>query len=530
MPYISHAMVEHSIHQTETLSRFYDGIFDQYGNRTAIRTSRQRMSYETFDERTRRLANFFHTIGLGVGDPVGILMRNRVEFLTSLIAAARAGVVAVPLNGRSNTDRLRVIFRDLHLEALIVGPDLADVGHELQQGDVDIKYFIGIGDDADRPLGFHEYESIFDRAEDDLPPVQVQPDDIAGIYFTSGTTGKPKGTLHTHESLVKNLLVHYFEMEITHRERLLLVTPLGHSAGLFAMAALAIVGTVFLEQGFEPETVTNRIEDDDISWTYLVPSMLTDLLEFIDGRRIDSASLNTLAYGSGPLSPSKIQEGIETLGQIFIGFYGLTEVPNLVTVLPKAQHDPANEAWLRSVGRPCRQVEVTVFEEENDWSGDIGEIGIRSAYEMEGYLRDGHDLTGRQQWIRTGDIGRIDDEGRVFVFERLEDSIIVNGEPVFSTEIENVIEKRPDISRAAVIGVPADPTVDVTPRPERTEQRIKAVIVPTDGTDLSPATVQTYCAERLPERKVPDSIDRVDTLPETPYGQIDKQLLREPYW
>jgi fatty-acyl-CoA synthase len=514
----------------ETLCRFYNGVFDRYGNRTAIRTDRRRISYETFDERTRRLANFFHTIGLGAGDAVGILMKNRVEFLTSLIAAARAGVVAVPLNGRSNTDRLRVIFRDLHLEALIVGPELADLGHELQQGDLDIKYFIGVGDDTDRPLGFHEYESIFERADDDLPPVQVQPDDVAGIYFTSGTTGEPKGTLHTHESLVRNLIVHFFEMEITYRERLLLVTPLGHSAGLFAMAALASGGTIFLEQEFEPETVVRRIENDDISWTYLVPSMLTDLLTFTDGRRVDTASLDTLAYGSGPLSVSTLRTGIETFGDVFIGFYGLTEVPNLVTVLPKSRHDTANEVWLRSVGRPCRQVEVTVFEDENDWSGDIGEIGIRSAYEMQGYLRDDHDLTGRRQWIRTGDLGRIDDEGRVFVFERMEDSIIVDGEPVFSTDIESVIEQRPDITRAAVIGVPADPTLDVTPRPERTEQRIKAVVVPADGSEPSPATVQTYCAERLPEREVPDSVDRVDALPETPYGQIDKQLLREPYW
>lgn len=515
---------------TKTLNQFYEDLFDRYGDRTAVYTERQQISYTTFAERTRRLANFFRTIGLGPSDPVGILMRNRVEYLTSLIAAARAGVVAVPLNGQSDIGRLRTILRDLQLEALLVGPELAEIGYKLQQSDIDIKYFIGIGDDSDRPLGFHEYQAIFERAEDTIPSVQIQPDDVAGIFFTSGTTGEPKGTLHTHESLVTNLLAHYFELDITRQERMLLMTPLGHSAGLFGMAALATGATIFLEHEFDPQTVVRRIENGDISWLYLVPSMLTDLLAFTDNQQVDTTSLETLVYGSGPLSPSKIQDGIETFGDVFIGFYGLTEVPNLVTVLPKERHDPADQQWLRSVGRPCRQAAVTVFHEENDWADNIGEIGVQAAYEMKDYLRDSTELAEERRWIRTGDLGHIDSDGRVFVLERIEDSIIVDGEPVFSTEVESVIEEHPDVTQAAVIGVPVDPTRDVLPQPEQTEQHIKAVIVPSTDADLAPATVQTYCGERLPDRKIPDSIDQVDELPETPYGQIDKQLLREPYW
>lgn len=513
-----------------TLDRFYGDLFDRYGNQQAITTTEEVVSYATFDERTAKLANFFQSIGLGSGDPIGILAQNRIEYLTVLIAAARAGVVAVPLNSSSGIDRLKYIFRDADLEALVVGPALADTGQEIQQSNIDVGYLIGIGHDDDLPLGFHSFETILERADKTPPKVTTHPDDIAAIYYTSGTTADPKGTLHTHESIILNIYAHHFELEIQRDDRLLLVTPLGHSAGFFAMAALAQGAEIVLEREFYPEAVVERVTDDGISWTYLIPTMITELLEFTKDTEAEFESLETMVYGSAPLSPSKVAQGMETFGDVFIQFYGLTEIPNLVTVLPKARHDSNDEQWLHSTGRPARLADVTVFTDENDWDDDIGEIGIRAAYQMTGYLNDRHDFTAERRWIRTGDIGRIDEKGRLHVLDRVQNTIIVDGEPVFSTEVENVIEQHEGIAKVAVIGVPARKPAVPNPAPQQVEQSIKAIVVPADGGEISPPEIEQYCRDLLPERKRPDSIDTVGDLPETPYGKVDKQLLREPYW
>lgn len=513
-----------------TLDRFYGSLFNRYGDQKAITTAEEVLSYADFDERTAKLANFFQSIGLGSGDPVGILSQNRTEYLTALIAAARAGIVAVPLNASSGLDRLKYIFRDADLEALVVGPALAETGHEIQQSDIDVGYLIGVGHDDDLPLGFHSFETILERADDTPPSVTTYPDDIAAIYYTSGTTADPKGTLHNHEAIILNIYAHHFELEIQRDDRVLLVTPLGHSAGFFAMAALAQGAEIVLERGFDPEMVVERVTEDAISWTYLIPTMISELLEFTRDAETNFESLDTLVYGSAPLSPSKVVQGIEAFGDVFIQFYGLTEIPNLVTVLPKGRHTSDDDQWLHSTGRPARLADVTVLTDENDWDDDIGEIGIRATYQMTGYLNDQHECTADRRWIRTGDIGRIDEKGRLHVLDRVQNTIIVNGEPVFSTEVENVIEQHEGIAKVGVIGIPVRKPAVPNPAPQQVEQSIKAIVVPADEGMVSPPELEEYCRDQLPERERPDSIDTVGDLPETPYGKVDKQLLREPYW
>lgn len=513
-----------------TVTAFYDDLFDRYDDRIAIKSAEQETTYTEFEDRTAKIANFLYSIGLGSDDKVGILMENRPEYLTALIGAMRANVIAVPLNSDSCPERIKSILRNLQLDVLVISSNLIDLGQEIQHSDIDINYFLGVGPEEDLPLGFHNFNSTLSKATATTPPVNTQPDDIAAIYHTGGTTGEPKATVHDHRGICLNLYAHFHEMEIRRGERLLLMTPLGHSAGFFSMAGLAQGGTVYLQRTFDPEKVVQRLESDVISWMYLTPKMVSELLKHARDREISAETLNTLVYGSAPLSSSKLKEGIEQFGDVFVQFYGLTEIPNLVTVLPKVRHDPTNEEWLQSAGRPARLAEVTIFTEENTWSKNVGEVGIRAPYAMIGYLDDRPHHSNEQTWIRTGDIGRLDEKGRLHILDRIQNVIISDGQPVFSTEVENVIEQPPDVFKAAVIGVPKHSTEMVNPRPERTEQSIKAIVVPNNGENLSETAIQDRCREKLDSRQVPNSVDIVGELPETPYGKIDRRLLREPYW
>jgi len=220
---------------------------------------------------------------------------------------------------------------------------------------------------------------------------------------------------------------------------------------------------------------------------------------------------------------------------VFVQFYGLTEVPNLVAVLSKANHDTDENAWLRSNGIPAQLADITLLEFGNEWDerdDDVGEIGVQSPYAMEGYL--GEDLTASRsssEWIRTGDVGRIDDDGRLYILDRIQNVIISDDQLVYSTEVESVIQRHPMVSEVATIGVPRD-SVDYIRDASfhENEQDVKAVLSLADGEMLELDELQAFCRERLDPPAVPDSVDTVGTLPQTPYGKVDKKLLRDPYW
>ncbi|WP_265109990.1 AMP-binding protein [Halosolutus halophilus] len=513
-----------------TLDRFYAGLFDRYDERTAIVDERQELTYGELGDRTARFANVLASIGLGNGDFVGILLSNRLEYLIAQLGAARAGVVAVPFNYQVDQSTIGPILEDANVKTLVVGPEHFETIQQLRQEAFEFNYLIGVGDESAPPLGFHQFCEMLSRVDADPPSIATAPDDAAAIHYTGGTTGPPKGTVHTHYATILNMYAHVNELEVHHGVEMLLVTPLGHSAGKFVLAGLMQGGTVHLQQQFDGQRVLRTIDREGITWTYLIPTMIARLLDepAIDDHDLDS--LETLTYGSAPIPPARLAEGLDRLGKVFVQFYGLTEVPNLVAVLPKSKHDPEDDHWLRSAGLRAQLAEITIFDDETNWDDDVGEIGIRSPYAVDGYLnRDGpFDADG---WIRTGDVGYLDDEGRLYVLDRIQDVLTVDGEAVYSTEVESVIQRHPDVSQVAVIGVPTEPTraADGLDR-IRIDQRVKAIVVPADDAELTAEELRAFSAGDLPDRALPESIDTVGQLPETPYGKIDKRLLREPYW
>lgn len=513
-----------------TLDRFYTGLFNRYDDRTALVDEKGELTYSDLDEQSARFANVLDSVGLGSGDLVGILLGNRSEYVVTQIGAARAGVVAVPFNYQIDRSTIKPVLEETDIRTLVVGPEHLETIQEFRDGPLDFNNLIGVSDEENPPLGVHSYEEMLERVDPALPSTSINPGDVAAVHYTGGTTGQPKGALHTHHATILNMYAHLHELEVEPGTEMLLATPLGHSAGKFMLAGLMQGGAIHIQQGFDSTRILETIEGEEITWTYLVPTMAGRLLDDADIDEYDLETLNTLVYGSAPIPPSRLSEGLETLGNVFIQFYGLTEVPNLVSVLPKDKHETDDEAWLQSAGLPAQLVELRIFDSGTDWGDDVGEIGVRSPYAVDEYLNRGQ-LVDDSDWIRTGDVGYIDDEGRLHVLDRIQDIIMVDDEPVYSTEVESIVQRHPDVRQVAVIGVPEN-----TDRARGTRdrsafnQRIKAIIVPDTDADITVDELQAFCSEYLTERSLPDSIDTVGQLPETPYGKVDKRLLREPYW
>lgn len=521
--------------ELSTLGEFYEELFHRYNDDPAIKFQGEITTYSDLDRQSAKLASAFHSLGLSGNDRVAILIRNRPEFLITEIAAARANVTTVPLNSQVSDEECEYVLGDASPDVLVVGPTFLDTVRDLQQRELDCKHIIGLGKDSDLPIGFHSFERLLNKASPDPPKVHSTADDISTIFYTGGTTGDQKGTLHTHESFILNLYSHIYELEIGKKESGLLVTPLSHSAGYFAKAILMQGGTVVLDQEFDPETVLHRIEDEQISWLYLTPTMIAETLDHPAVTDTDTASLETLVYGSAPIPTTRLEQGVDVLGSVFIQFYGLTEVPNLVAVLPKAKHDTDDKKWLQSNGVPAQMTEITLLNfgnEWDEWEDDVGEVGVQSPYAMKGYLNN--DLTesrSTSEWIRTGDIGRIDEQGRLYILDRIQNVIVSDDQLVYSTEVESVIQRHPNVREVAVIGIPEDSTDYIKDATfHESEQTVKAVLSLDNGEILELDELQDFCQERLEQPAIPESIDTVGALPQTPYGKVDKKLLRDPYW
>lgn len=517
-----------------TLDEFYAKLFDRYADSVAVQSARTRLQYGELGQEAGAFANALREMQLGIGDRVGLLMRNRYEYLVTEVATAQAGGILVPLIDSLDEESIGYIVNDADVDILVVGPSYFDIGKKLlADSGTDLDFIVGLADGGSLPIGFQAYERVISKADDEPPNVEISPTDGVVAQYTSGTTGTQKGALHTHEGLVSNIYSHISELDFHRDERMLLTTPLGHSAGYCARGVLTQGGTVLLQDGFDAERVLETIEEERVTATFMVPTMIAELLDSPQLAEHETDSLRTLIYGAAPIPTTTLKEGLEQLGEVFIQLYGLAEVPNLVTVLPKHEHDPANEAGLNSAGYPVQLANIEVLSDEYEWEDDIGEIVVSSPYAMMGYLNDDNGSAAESEPIRTGDLGQIDDAGRLVVLDRIDDVILHDGQPIYSTEVEDVVQRHPAVSQVAVIGVPRDKDVARrgTSKPRReTDQLLKAVIVPASGNRVNRDDLQEFCRDNLAEYEVPDSVDEVAKLPETPYGKIDKKTLRKPYW
>jgi acyl-CoA synthetase (AMP-forming)/AMP-acid ligase II len=474
-----------------------------------------------------RLANALISMGLQVGDRIAILSRNRIEYVLLYFAASKAGVVPVPLNYRLVPLQWAYIINDARVRALMTGEEYVDSIDAIRKDLKTVERFVAFR--ATNKSGWEKYHQWITHQPDTAPPISIQEDADVYQMYTSGTTGHPKGALLTHRTVTANVMQNSFIGKGTPGERSLVVLPLFHAATVpTTFSPVSWGGSLYIMEGFDPTQVVRVLSEERIGFATLVPTMIQACLLSVPG--IASRyyeHLRVIYYGASPISEQTLRCAMQVFPCEFLQTYGLTEATQAVTFLSPADHRRAlseKPELLLSAGRPVVGTELRIVDGYDNpvSNGTVGEIVVRGPQLMRGYWNrpDETAQTLRGGWLHTGDAGMLDDEGYLYIRDRVKDVIISGGENVYPTGIERVLCMHPAIAEAAVIGVPD----------ERWGEVVKAVVVLCKGATATEEEIIDFCRNKLAGFERPRSVDFVDALPRNPSGKVLKRVLREPYW
>lgn len=527
-----------------TLPPLFHKALRKYADRTAVVAGDRRLTYADLDARSSALATALVGTGVEPGDRVAVLLSNCPEYPVVDLGIVKAGAARLPLNPMLSPEEVRHALADSGAGTVVCDAEHADVPAEVAPSLSSSLEVILVDGEAGMPkrigVSVHRYERLLAEGEEPeatAPAVEVAPDDVAGHFYTGGTTGEPKGVVYSQAGLAANLYAHLAELGFDGADTGLVVTPLSHSAGTFLWANLLAGATTVVQQGFDVERTLATVEERDVTWTFMVPTMIYRLLDHgVEG--YDCSSLERLIYGAAPMRPDRLREGIEALGPVFCQFYGQTEVPNLITTLGRQEHAAAvrgtNPERLQSAGQPCLLADVRIVDTETGDDvpagepdetlppGEPGEVVVAAPYAFEGY----HDRpaetarTLRDGWVFTGDVGHIDEDGYLYLLDRKRDVIVTGGMNVYSHEVEDALGDHPEVQNVAVFGVPDDDWGEA----------VHAVVVPESPGALAAADVKSHADACLADYKKPKSVEFAEELPTTAHGKVDKEALREPYW
>lgn len=472
-------------------------------------------SYAEADDISWRAAAFFQLQGIGKGDRVGFMCFNTPGFAFGMLGAWRVGAVVVPINHKLQAPEVDYILTHAKVKLLILDGALQDVATRLT-GDV-VQF--GTGTELPgRPSFDASIQSLAKLPSGDL----VDEGAIAEILYTSGTTGRPKGCLLSHENIYYAAFGAMQAVRMVPDERMLIAMPLWHSSPLnnWFLGTICVGGTVVLLREYHPKALIETIEAEKITAFFGPPiAWLLPLQMGLEIDRYDLRSLRACVYGGGPISAETARRLMVSYpnGQ-FYQVFGMTETGPTGTVLyPQEQVNKAG-----SIGRtpvPGAKMRVVRDDGLEAQPGDVGELWLQAPSLMQSYL-DAPEATSSaiiEGWYRTGDLVRLDDDGYLFVVDRRKDMIITGGENVYSKEVEDVLIAHPSISDVAVVG---------HPHPAWGET-VVAYIVPTTGVTIDEAELQAFLATRLAKYKIPRRYHVREALPRTPTGKLSKTLLRK---
>lgn len=511
------------IHLVQFLSRAA-GLFPQ---RTAIRFSDRTRTWADLDLATQELAGGLRSLGIAPGDRVAILALNSDRYIELFFAAWRLNAAVVPLNTRWSVDEVRFALEDSTPAVLIVDDAFAAMARTLNWplAGQSLVYIGG----GPGPEGAMSYQALR-RGAEPITSLGGGGEDMAGIFYTGGTTGRPKGVMLAHTSLVATLLAGLGGDDAPHDEAsLLCVLPMFHMAGAqLAVVAALSARPLIVHPGFDPAAILACVEQDRVDTLSLVPAMWGMLVDHPKAAEADLSSLTRAAYGASPMPEGILRRVMARLPQArFLQGYGQTETAGICTLLGPDDHDPdgPNAHRLRSAGQPILFSELRILDENGEVQprGQVGEIAIRSTGAMLGYWNRPQETadTLRDGWIMSGDAGYLDDDGYLFIVDRTKDMIISGGENVYSAETESALSTHPDVLECAVIGIP-----DAT-----WGERVHAIVRLKPGLRPDPDSLIDFCKARIAGYKCPRSIDfREAPFPLSAAGKVLKRELRAPYW
>jgi len=473
-------------------------------------------------DRIRHLAGALTEMGVGRGDVVAFLDKNHPACVETFLAAASLGAATAIINFRLAGDEMDYVLNDSGAKVLIVGSEFKPGIEKIRDQLTALEKVVEVTPDGTEG---DEYEALLAAATPVDRSADVEPDDVAIIMYSSGTTGRPKGVALTQANLIAHTESAFAGWELDEGDKNLVAMPLFHVGGSSYMQLGLHTGVAsYMTRDVDGAQLAGGILSG-ANRTFLVPAVLSKVLESGEDAVKLFAALKTYGYGASPMPLPLLRKALEAWPDTdFIQAYGLTEVGGVISLLAPEDHRSGDEERMGSAGRVVPGAEVRVVDPdslEDVEPGKQGELWFKSKQLMKGYHNKPDatkEAVTEDGWFRTGDIGRVDDDGYIFVEDRLKDMIITGGENVYSIEVERVLAEHPAVAEVAVIGVPD----------EKWGESVKAV-VSLEG-EVTDEELISWAKERLAGYKCPRTVDIVDELPRNPTGKILKKDLREPHW
>ncbi|MEK3937336.1 long-chain fatty acid--CoA ligase [Sporosarcina sp. FSL W7-1349] len=489
---------------------------DRNADKVALVYKDRRFTYSELNDRVNRLANAFVQLGVEKGDRVNALLLNRNELMEAMFACAKIGAILVPINFRLSVDEVEYIVNDSGGILFLYDERLKAIAEGLRKRVPAVRSYIRVGDEQ-AGTDVH-YEQLLGQASNEEPEYEIGLDDAHMMMYTSGTTGRPKGALLTHGNTQWNAINVIHEFPIDQETITLTVAPLFHIGGMniFTTPTLYRGGTVVLEDRFNPQGTLDIIEKEKITALFLVPAMWLAIMQFPRIDEYDIRSL-TLNISGGAPCPITVIEFFQKRNVPFFEGFGLTETAPVVAVLDSKNSLRKNG----SVGKPPIHTEIKIVDpnEKEVPIGEVGELIVKGPNIFVKYWNKPEETERaiKNGWFFTGDLAKQDEEGFLYIVDRMKDMIITGGENVYPIEVEQVLFRHPNIKEVAVLGYPD----------EKWGESVKAVIALKDAAEpISLICIREFCEGKLASFKIPKQIELVDELPRNATGKVLKTVLR----
>ena len=489
----------------------------RYRNRIAISTENSAISFTRVDEISSQLANVLVGLGIEQLERVGVLVGNELLTVPLDFAALKARCVRVPLNARLSSREHTLMISSANVRRVIYSPSLSERVNELQTT-LDGVEFLSLGSND---FGHLDILAASESASSSATTRTHAPGDPILALFTSGTTGTLKAAVHsqaTYGAIVTNILANLISPE---RDDVMIhAAPLIHASGTFVFPFWLRGARAHVMNGFSPDAYLSNCAKEGVTHASLVPTMVQMLMDHVDPREYD-LSLRSIIYGASPMPTSTIARAMESFGPIFTQYYGQTEAPLAISVLPASDHDP-QRGLLQSAGAPSVDATIRIVTPEGGevQAGEVGEITVEAPFVMEGYL-DAPALNAETliapHHLRTRDLGYLDESGYLYLVDRSSDMIISGGYNVYPREVEDILLSHPDVAECGVVGQ-SDPTW---------VEAVVAFVVLRDGANASKTDITAFARQHLAAYKVPKEVHLIDTMPKSAVGKVLRRALRE---
>lgn len=487
----------------------------------AIVDGDRRKTWAQFASRVAKLAGSLQNLGVGRGDRVAVLANNSDRYLECYYGVFWSAAVLVPLNTRLAVPELEYQLTDADVKLVLFGAEFA-AQIEALRGKANFKAIALDGPSQDAGQA---YENLIAQASP-VPELYGPDDELAAIFYTGGTTGAAKGVMHTHKSLSAMAVNLVMSLQIDEDCVALHSAPMFHMADIAVWTMTQVAGTHVVTPRFDEDAMFDLIERYGVTHIFTVPTVIDRLARHARAATANVSSLRMLGYGGAPMPPSVLENARERLPGVSFGQgFGMTEMPAISYLGPKLHRKGADPEKLKSAGAAAYGYELKVVDEAGEElpRRQIGEIVGRGDNVMVGYWRkpEATQEALRGGWMHSQDVGFMDEDGAIYITDRLKDMIVTGGENVYSIEVENVIYRHEAVLECAVIGIPD----------EKWGERVHAVVFPKPGQTLTLDTLTTFCRGQIAGYKIPRSLEVHDVpLPRSAAGKILKTELRARYW